>query len=433
MNSQFKINETQVQDFHNAFSKLEEVMRKSSSEEIKMIDNIKMLLRRNINYSAEDIADSLGIARSTLFYRLKKLGISLEEIKKAVLFEIYQEQAKKIKKREKKALPPVTYDEFLEREVVKEIVKAMLSSNISESYRNDVLQFWYRLCFELKIAPEDFIEARENRELLEEIRKKIIDFISIKAQNGREKNALIAKLQALQKWLEVNILPSYIEQAEYKGKYQSAEIPLEARELLVRKLIEYGSNIAKLALRSIIFLYYTGSRAESLTNFTVEGEIRIEWLEFVKAYGESEFIIVKTEEKGKKGKKFTWRKLIPKSWAKYIPNRNLTSKELQKVRDIIEKALREIEYPFNEDTKKYIYEKSKTLHIWRHTFARDALRAFKWNRYLVAKLGGWVKDSNLQIYGDFDLLSLIQEASKEHQIKFVNEETKKLIDSFLSS
>jgi len=433
MNSQIKINENQVKDYENAFLKLEEAMRKADSESLKMLDQIKVLLRRNINYSAEDIADSLNIARSTLFYRLKKLGISLEEIKKAVLYEVYQEQAKKVKRRERKALPPVDFNEFMEREVVKEVAKAMLSSNISESYRNDVLQFWYRLCFELKISPEDFIEAKENRELLEEIRKKIIDFISTKTQNGREKNALIAKLQALQKWLEVNILPSYIEQAEYKGKYQSAEIPLDARELLVRKLVEYGNDIARLALRSIIFLYYTGSRAESLTNFNIEGEIKIEWSEFVKAYGESEFIIVKTEEKGKKGKKFTWRKLIPKSWSKYIPTRNLTSKELQKVRDIIEKALKELNYPFNEDTRKYIMERNKTLHIWRHTFARDALRAFKWNRYLVAKLGGWIKDSNLQIYGDFDLLSLIQEASKEHRIVFVNEETKKLIDSFLSS
>ncbi|RLE62231.1 MAG: hypothetical protein DRJ47_10990 [Thermoprotei archaeon] len=305
------------------------------------------------------------------------------------------------------------------------------------------LRFWYNLCYELKLAPEDFIDAREDKEKLEELRKSILDWLSKKVEQGYDKRTLIAQLQTLQKWLEVQILPSYIEQAEYRGKYQTAELTLEARELLARKLIEKARKSKRnhrkdyaLTIRSIIFLYYTGSRAESLTNFAIEGEIKIEWDQFVKAYGETEFVIIKTEEKGKKGSKFTWRKLVPKSWAHLIPQRNLTEDELSKIRRILRETLNEMlnEHPelFNKDTVKYIRDLSKVLHLWRHTFARDALRAFKWNRYLVAKLGGWVKDSNLQIYGDFDLISLIQEASKEHQIIFAREEVKKEIEQFLN-
>jgi hypothetical protein len=100
-------------------------------------------------------------------------------------------------------------------------------------------------------------------------------------------------------------------------------------------------------------------------------------------------------------------------------------------REILEKLLAERPELFNSDTVKYIKDAQKVLHLWRHTFAREALKAFKWNRYLVAKLGGWVKDSNLQIYGDYDLLSLIEVSAEEHKMEFCSEECKKRIEEFL--
>jgi hypothetical protein len=99
----------------------------------------------------------------------------------------------------------------------------------------------------------------------------------------------------------------------------------------------------------------------------------------------------------------------------------------------LKKILEEHPELFNNETIKYIKDAKRTLHLFRHTFARDALKAFKWNRYLVAKLGGWVKDSNLQIYGDYDLLSLIEASVEEHRIEFCSEECKKRIEEFLRS
>jgi len=285
-------------------------------------------------------------------------------------------------------------------------------------------------------------------------------YLALLAEQGYEINSKIAELQSVQKWLYVTLLPPWVEQAEYKGKYTSAELSLEAREAMVNELIEvcstskrYDKDICKLTLKSWIFLYYTGSRAESLTNFTVEQKIRVTWEKFREVYGEEEFLVVKTSEKGKKGKKYEWRKLVPASWSHLIPERNLTRKELEKVRALTRTILLRLmsrygTKMFNTDTIRYsawrgksrrIGEKkrkrkgTKVLHLWRHTFARDALKAFGWNTYLVSKLGGWVKESNLRIYGDYDLLSLIQASAEKHQMRFCTEECKKKIEAFLSS
>jgi len=427
------MNSSSIEELKSYWDKLQSVKEKLDAEKRRFLEELEALVRRKPNASAEDYASSLGIGRATLFYRLKAMGLTLEDVRKAVFYEVEVETQRKIKKREVKALPPKDRQEFLQRDIVQKVIKKMRTGNVAESHIQQTIGIWYDVCKRYKIAPEDFVEDSK----MEEIRNIIVDYINKVKEEGKEVRAYIAHLQTLAKWLEKPILPSYIEQQEYRGKYQSAELPPQLRELMVEEIMKYDNDIAKLALRAWIFLYYTGSRAESLTNFSIEGEFKVTWKEFAEVYGESEFIIVKTAEKGKKGQKFMWRKLIPKSWAKFIPARNLTPKELQKVRELTRRILEKLanEHPelFNNDTLKYVIDKKKTMHIWRHTFAREALRAFKWNRYLVAKLGGWVKDSNLQIYGDYDLLSLIQASAEKHEIRFCSEECKKKIEAFLSS
>jgi hypothetical protein len=427
-NSNFKIEELRPY-----FEKVQEVKGKVEEEKRRFIEELEVLIRRKPSGSAEDYAESLGLGRATLFWRLKQMGLSLEDVRKSVFYEVEVEAQRKIKKREVRALPPKDKQEFLQREIVQETIKKMRTANVSESHIENAIAVWYDICKKFKIAPEDFAD----NEKVEELKSVIVDYINRKKEEGKEVRAFIALLQTLAKWLERPILPSYVEQSEYRGKYQSAELPLELRELMVNEIMKYDNDIAKLALRAWIYLYYTGSRAESLTNFSIEGEFKANWSDFIDVYGESEFVIVKTLEKGKKGQKFAWRKLIPKSWSKYIPSRNLTRKELQKIRAItraiLERLAQQYQQYFNADTLKYVKDLKKTMHIWRHTFAREALRAFGWNRYLVSKLGGWIKDSNLQIYGDYDLLSLIQVSSEKHKIEFCSEKCKERIEAFLKS
>ncbi|MCD6552611.1 MAG: hypothetical protein J7M16_01215 [Anaerolineae bacterium] len=376
------------------------------------------LLRKNISLSAVDVAEELGIGRATLFYRLKKLGISFEDLRTALMKEYEEKTAKKVKRREKKALPPKSYEEFLERGVVKEVVKTINTASISDRQRRRILRFWYRLCKDLELAPEEFKNG-------EDLRNRIVDWLNQKISKGYDRDSLVSSIQTLQKWLEVNLLPSSIEQSEYTGKFQTAELPLDVRNDIVRELLGLYKETRKKfyleCVKALAFLYYTGSRAESLTNLVVEMKIKVNNPEFLRAYNEQEFVVVKTSEKGKKGKKITWRKLIPASYADFIPQR-FTAKELNKLREVLRGLLLKYLDRVNEDTRKYIVDAKKTLHLMRHTAAREFLRAFKFNRYLVAKLLGWKKESNLNVYGDYDLLSLIEVSAEEHKIEFISAE-----------
>jgi hypothetical protein len=425
-------------EFKQAFEKLNLVLQRAGSEEKAFLDKVLKILRQNMELSAEDVAQKIGISRRALFYRLERLGISFMDIKNALIYEAQLRRKEKVVKKEIKRLPPKDISEFMEREVVKEFVKKLTAGNIAEHTKRNLISFWFRLCRELNIAPEDFTDP----EKLPQVREAILEYLAKQKENGRETRDDIAYLQALQMWLEVNILPVFVKQEEYRGKFQSAELPPEVRKLMVEKLIAKAEKnkrykeLYQQTLRSWIFLYHTGSRSEALTNFVVEGKIRVRWEEFKRVYSAEEFLVVKTEEKGKKGRKFTWRKLIPITWAHLIPQRNLTKTEVSKVRQITREILLELmnERPelFNSDTVRYIKDAKKTLHLWRHTFAREALRAFRWNRYLVAKMGGWIKDSNLQIYGDYDLLSLLEVSAEEHKIEFCSEVCKRKIEEFLS-
>jgi hypothetical protein len=315
MNSRSSSNLIEVEDLEKELEKLrpswekvEEVKRKLQNENVEMlkfINDIETLLRKNIKYSAEDIASALGIGRSTLFYRLKQIGLTFDDVRKAVLYEHMVEAQRKVRRKEIKHLPPKDFKEFLQREVVQEVYQKMMAGEVTQQHRLRVLSLWYTICNKYKIAPEDFFDDAK----INEIRDVIVKYIAEEKESGKEIRSVISVLQALTMWLERPILPAFIKQEEYRGKYQSAELSKEVRELMVDELISRAEKasiktsnceVYRLTLRSWIFLYHTGSRPEALTNFVVEGEYKVRWGEFVRVYGTDTFIIVKTAEKERK-------------------------------------------------------------------------------------------------------------------------------------
>jgi len=400
-----------VECSHEICVKVNEAYVKSPPDIRDMLEKMGKLLRSNIKFSVEDLASELGIGRATVFWRLNKIGIKFNELVEAIKVEYEEKTQKKLKVREKKALPPKTYEEFLERDKVKSVLSVLKTANLTEKYVNKVLRLWFRICRDKALAPEDFEVDNE------ELQTKVVEWLNEKTSNGYNKNALISQLQALQKWLGIRLLPKGIEQSEYKGKYTTAEIPLSVRDKLVLELLEKGEiNMIK----AFMFLYYTGSRSEALKTFTVEGKMKLEHPDLIRVFNTSEFIVVKTLEKGKKGRKFEWRKLIPSYYEFLIPPK-FTDKELNKMRVRFRALLENYVNELNEDSKAYVYDAKKSLHIWRHTSAREYLRAFRFNRYLVSKMLGWDKSDNLRIYGDYGLLELLQVSSEEHKIQFVSE------------
>jgi hypothetical protein len=177
--------EKELEKLRPHFEKVEEVKRRlqnENTEMLKFITDLETLIRKNFKYSAEDLASALGIGRSTLFYRLKQLGLTLEDVKKSVMYEHMVETQRKIKKKEIKHLPPKDFKEFLQREVVQEVYQKMAAGEVTQHHRLKVLSLWYTICDRFKIAPEDFFDDAK----INEIRDMIVKYIAEEKESGRK-------------------------------------------------------------------------------------------------------------------------------------------------------------------------------------------------------------------------------------------------------
>jgi AcrR family transcriptional regulator len=394
---------------------LNELYQRAEVKDKEFLVQLVKQMRKNVRAPAEEVAEALGIGRSTLFYRLKKLNIKYEDVQNALVAEVEEAYRRKLERRELRRLPPKDKQEFMEREIVQKVIMYMRGSKKKDTYINRVISYWWRLSKRLGLAPEDFAEM--DREKLFDL---IVQYLSDRASEGVDINNEIRMIQSVQKWLGAQILPPGITQKEYKGKYQEAEIPLDVRNAIVSELLDYydatGETLYIRTIQAIAFLYYTGSRRQALTNYQKGESIRVGLQPLIRAVGTDRFRIVSTLEK----KDIYWRKLIPITYDEIIPARPFSPSEVRAMAKLMKSLLMKYFDKFNKHTQLYL-QKNKVYHIWRHTATRDYLKALGYNRYLVAKLLGWIKDSNLVIYGDYELLQLLQLAEEEHYIKFVDE------------
>ncbi|MEM2262117.1 MAG: hypothetical protein QXK24_06670 [Ignisphaera sp.] len=392
-----------------------------------LIDATKRL-RTDLEMSAEELSSRLGIARSSLFNYMNRLGLKYKDLVEALKKEAEETLARKLEKREIRRALPTTKQEFLERSIVQQLRNAMISAGKKPYYVNRIISFFYRVCKATGLSPEDFIELhREGRS--EELYNAITMFISDQASMGIDVNNIVRQLQTIQKWLGVRVLPPGVTQKEYKGKYQEAEIPLSIREEIVRELLELykqtGDTTYVRTIQAMIILYYTGSRRQALTNYVISDVVTVTHEKFIRAMRTNRFRIISTLEK----KDLRWNKLIPIYYDEAIPRANFSYAELKQIAKILKEQLQKRIDRLNTHTRLYL-EKSKVFHIWRHTATREYLRVLEYNRSLVAKLLGWIKDSNLVIYGDYSILQLLgAEGGVEQQtyLDFVSPELREEI------
>lgn len=199
------------------------------------------------------------------------------------------------------------------------------------------------------------------------------------------------------------------------GKYARQKVPQPVRhrfeDLLVCKMKEEEDVVYFEALGNSKFNFSTGTRISASLAFNFRNH------EFSLKDRKWSFEIF---DKGK-GKKIRWVKIfmgpILEDFQKYcsarfdIPIRNLND-ELPKathylfprfvkengdpntdqIRDIVRPTLIDAKIP---------YDDFPPTHIWRHTFAQEALAATNYNYELVASLGGWVNTRILkEHYGE---------------------------------
>jgi len=390
-----------------------------STQEITLED-IKSLLRRNPNASAKYIAKALGIGRSTLFYILqKKFNTTLEELRKQVFEEAKVKEEQEIRRQEIKELPPTSFEEFLKYETIKNVKRLLDMSTLSSSHKSRVLRYIYDVCKVMNVAPSQI-----DKDVL-------IDYGQYLLDSGRysSENQVRIIIKIIAKWLQIKLPPS-VEISEYEGKYKRAgvyfiyHIKEDGKETIVRKFKEARLKLLEIAkeilpkkdyefIHDVMILLHRGMRAEGLTTLRWKGYVKLN----IEPY---EFIAFETKEKGKKGKKPTWTRILPLSDYRrlYNPKRfPLSEGERKKAGNLLKKIftvwVERYKDLLDPDTIA-ILKKGKVFHIWRHSYAHELLESLRWNIYLVARLVGWKKVENVKIYGTPDVLELLSKKEKEH-------------------
>lgn len=433
------------------------ILSKTLAEEIlgdcnKLIEFIMSKLRENPEYDIDLISKQLGVDRVTLWRRLGKCGTTFKDLKMKAREEA-KERAKAMEmklmmKLEKKRIPPQTREEFMQRKVVRELdekLRAQIGISITKSqYRKIMSTFWdiidtyntwvrsLKLAGDpraeelYEITPEDIVDPEIPKE---EKYRWVLKYLEIKRDMGRDVNAVISAIQSLQMHLDVRLLPPAIKQAEYTGKYSGAYLSKEVIESVLLDLAKLykqtGREFYKQSVKAVLFLLETGGRRESLTNFkVVSREFKIRNRIIQDLYGEGTFVVVQTEEKGKRGRKFVWEKFIRKSLEDLaIPDRIFSPKDVTKLSNVFKQIVLRYADKLNDITKMYLVKATRSLHVLRHTSAYNFLIASNYNMFLVSKLLGWKKSDNLKIYANPTLLEIAQiDASTVTKVEFISKE-----------
>ena len=364
------------------------------------------LLGRGI--PAEEVAKKFGVSRRSLFYWLKKQGVTIKQLQEEYRKKLEEKERAKKEKMARLGAVPTSFEEFLKLEEIKKFYDWLRARNVTTS--EEIVGTIHKVCMELNIHPLMLLE--------EEGKDKLTSFLA-EAKERYAKQTLESYKAHIRLWYKFNEQqpPAILTLERYKSKvahlaWFDAEDRLRILETAKKmlKTDEYDKLRA-----ALMFLFYTGSRAEALKNVKFEERK-------IKVNGkEIPAVIAITLEKGRHGKK-QWEKPIkPEIYFKYIKGRlPFSEKELKWIRNTLKKIYMKIaeeeglkveeviENKGRRKRKKYIvhgsikltYALNHQIHIWRHTAAMTLLHATDWNIGLVSEILGWENPEILyQVYG----------------------------------
>ena len=334
---------------------------------------------------ADEVAKKFGVSRRSLFYWLKKQGISVRQLQEQYKKEKEEKERAKKEKMARLGAVPTSFEDFIKLEEVRKFYDWLRARNVTTS--EEIVRTIHKVCMELNTHPLMLLE--------EEGKDKLTSFLA-EAKERYAKQTLESYKAHLRLWYKFNEQqpPAILTLERYKSKIAHlAWFDVEDRLRILetaRKMLK-ADEYDKLRA-TLMFLFYTGSRAEALKNVRFEErKIRVNGKEIVA-------VIAITHEKGRHGKK-QWEKPIkPEIYFKYIKGRlPIAEKELKWLRRVLKKVYDEV---LDKNSVKYEYAIKHPIHIWRHTAAMTLLHATDWNIGLVAEVLGWENPEILfQIYG----------------------------------
>lgn len=341
------------------------------------------LLGRGI--PAEEVAKKFGVSRRSLFYWLKKQGVSAKQLQEQYKKEKEEKERAKKEKLVKLGTVPTSFEDFLKLEEVKKFYDWLRARNVTTA--EDIVRTIHKVCLELNIHPLQLLEG--------EGKDKLTEFLA-SAREKYAKQTLESYKAHLRLWYKFNEKqpPAILTLERYKSKIahlawfneeERFNMLKAARKML--KAEEY-----ELFRAAVMFLFYTGSRAEALKNARFEERK-------IKVNGkEIPAVIAITREKGRHGKK-QWEKPIKSGiYFRYIKGRlPIAEKELKWLRRTLKKIYGQV---LDKNSVKYEYAMHHPIHVWRHTAAMTLLHATDWNIGLVSEILGWENPEILfQVYG----------------------------------
>jgi len=341
------------------------------------------LLARGI--PAEEVAEKFGVSRRSLFYWLKKQGVSIKQLQEE--YRKKQERKEQVKKEKlaKLGAVPQSFEDFLKLEEVKKFYDWLRARRVTIA--EEIVRTIHRVCMELNIHPLMLLE--------EEGKDKLTSFLA-EIQERYAKQTVESYKAHLRLWFKFmeKQPPAILTLERYKSKIAHLAWFNEEERF---KILEVARNKLKaeeyeLFRAAVMFLFYTGSRAEALKNVKFEERK-------IKVNGkEIPAVIAITQEKGRHGKK-QWEKPIkPEIYFRYIKGRlPIAEKELKWLRRTLKKIYEQV---LEHESVKYEYAMSHPIHVWRHTAAMTLLHATDWNIGLVSEILGWENPEILfQVYG----------------------------------
>ena len=346
-------------------------------------DEVLKLLAKGV--PAEVVAEKFGVSRRTLFRWLQRQGITIRELQEQYKREQEEKRKLKLQKGAYHGAIPEKLDDFIESiQEVKDFVNWLRARRV-QTWR-DIARTLHRTCLRLGVHPLALLQE----DMIKEIEALIAEMLETKSKWTVEQFKSHLRL-----WYKYNrqVPPPVLSLERYKSAFaQHAWFDVEDRYKIMLKLYELPPEHFGLLRAVVLFTFYTGSRAEALTN------VRFEERKIDIGGKRVRTVIAITREKGRHGKK-QWEKPIkPWIYDRYIKDwLPINTKKLNIVRQTLKSVYAEV---LQDDTIKKEYALKHPLHIWRHTSAMSMLHATDWNVGLVADILGWESPEILySIYG----------------------------------
>lgn len=302
----------------------------------------------------------------------------------------------------------MSYDVFLQLHPIRKWERSMNARMVSKKKQGAWIRTFYNLCKHLNVLPGKIkIEqcARIVNEQKEAYYRNEAQTKGIYYSSLRESVRGFFMSVHNMSGLYMKNLGIGTEALKGSGKYARQKVPQNVRhkfeQILIEKMRETGEIEYFEALGNCKFNFSTGTRISASLAFSFKTN------EYSLTKNKWSFEIF---DKGSKGKQLRWTKILMgnllEGFKRYCSQRfEIPLEDLEdelplrtgylfpsfvkedgepndtKIRGIVKPALIEAGIQ---------YKDFPPLHIWRHTFAQEALLATNYNYELVASIGGWV-------------------------------------------